>query len=198
MRKAALFLMLASACTPRAPARSPCPSEVATPAAAIPQTPSVSDLASACEQGGTEACETLSAMYRLGVGAPSDAERASSYGKRAFELRVGACARGEEAACEAIPEGLTPLALNPAVPPGNADGLDLPIVLVTLFADGKLLVDGSPVEGQLKAAVAAACGKGARAVLNADRNAVHGDVIRAVDSLKQAGCTRIAFGVSVR
>lgn len=188
-------VVVAAGCTPSAPSCPPCPSAVAASAPASRELPPAETLGRACSEGDAGACEKLSAMHRLGVGASQDEVRAREYAKRALEIRLGACARGDEAACDDIPDGVTPLALNPASPPAGPPVFDSAVVLVTLMKDGRALIDGAPVQ-DFATAVRPACEKGARAVVNADRDAPHGVVIRTVDALKQAGCTRIAFGVA--
>ncbi|MEM1025656.1 MAG: biopolymer transporter ExbD [Myxococcota bacterium] len=89
----------------------------------------------------------------------------------------------------------------PAVP------LDLPratqseevqtILAVSITADGKLLIDGQPgSHAQLGERAKAALQKdeALRAVIQADGNALHKNVIAVLDTLKANGVERVAFG----
>lgn len=89
----------------------------------------------------------------------------------------------------------------PAVP------LDLPtasqseevqtILAVTITADGSLLIDGQPASSQdlnTQASAALARDENLRAVIQADGNARHKQVVAVLDTLKASGVERVAFG----
>lgn len=94
------------------------------------------------------------------------------------------------------------IVVAPAVPldlPRASEGRDVQVVFsVLLPRDGRLLVNGARV------ATAAALEKQARAawqdnaelraVIQADGDVAHREVIAVLDALKRAGVTRIAFG----
>src|SRR5687767_352188 len=75
-----------------------------------------------------------------------------------------------------------------------------PVFGISLLGDGQMLVNDKPVptdeallaiaESQVKA------NPDSRAVIKASANVKHGRVIRVLDILKQAGLTKIAFGVT--
>ncbi len=69
-----------------------------------------------------------------------------------------------------------------------------------LHANGDLTVNGQKVDGDeallAKARESLAKHKDLRAVIRADKTVQHGRVIRVLDLLKQAGVTRIAFGIT--
>jgi len=92
---------------------------------------------------------------------------------------------------------------TPAVP------LDLPkaknseelqtIFSVSMPADGTLHVDGAAIpEGKLEELARRALADDAelRAVIQADETVPHGKVIRVLDTLKEAGIARVAFGAT--
>ena len=70
---------------------------------------------------------------------------------------------------------------------------------VELLADGRVIIDGAPVQdiGRLLplAQKSAQAHEKLRAVIRAERDVRHGRVIEAMDMLKQAGITHIAFAV---
>jgi len=86
----------------------------------------------------------------------------------------------------------TPSSSAPLAPPSGA-GDPTKLSVVTLRADGSALVDGKPVAGD--DAIAANVIPGARVRIDADASSPHGRVIHVLDALKQAGVTKIAFGV---
>jgi hypothetical protein len=71
---------------------------------------------------------------------------------------------------------------------------------IDMFADGSFAVDGARVLGldEVEAAArkAASRNEDVRAVIRADKSVEHGRVIAVLDRLKQAGITKIAFGVT--
>ncbi len=71
----------------------------------------------------------------------------------------------------------------------------LPIVI---DKDGKVLFEGKPIamdaiEGQIKLAVAK--NPAAQAIISADTESKHGDVVRVLDIVKQAGITHFAIQI---
>ena len=138
-----------------------------------------------CNAGKPEACDRLSAAHLLGVGIDEDGERASTFRKRALELRVSACRGGAEAACEALPEPVGAWAKKPPEPEGPLE--------VKLAADGKVLLQGSPVAGDSKAAFDAACGTGREAVITADESVAYQRVVELLDVLREAGCEKVTL-----
>lgn len=94
------------------------------------------------------------------------------------------------------------IVVAPAVPldlPQASQGQELQVVFsVLLPADGTLLVDGAPVAnvGALEDRARTALERDGelRAVIQADGSVTHRQVIAALDAIKRAGVTRIAFG----
>ena len=90
----------------------------------------------------------------------------------------------------------------PAVPldlPRASEGRDVQVVFsILLPADGAVFVNGTPVAGlqALKDRARAALEESPdlRAVIQADGSVEHRRVIAALDAIKSAGVTRIAFG----
>lgn len=90
--------------------------------------------------------------------------------------------------------------------PKAASGQQVQLVFgLELHANGDLLVDGKKISGdddkQAKALLALAReslakNKDLRAVIRADKTVQHGRIIRVLDLLKQAGVSKIAFGVT--
>jgi biopolymer transport protein ExbD len=85
--------------------------------------------------------------------------------------------------------------------PKAASGQEVQLVFgVELHANGDLLVDGKklPNEDALLPLAKEAQAKNTdlRAVIRADQTVQHGRVIKALDLLKRAGITKIAFGVT--
>lgn len=85
--------------------------------------------------------------------------------------------------------------------PKAAAGQEIQLVFgVELHANGELVVDGKklPNEDALLPLAKEAQAKTAdlRAVIRADQTVQHGRVIHALDLLKRAGITKIAFGVT--
>ncbi|MFO0754912.1 MAG: biopolymer transporter ExbD [Byssovorax sp.] len=117
----------------------------------------------------------------------------------------------DEGMIVAVP-GLGPMRCTPigsAAPPPSALPLDLPrvgggelqmIFGVELHADGAMIVDGKRVDGDAellaRASDAITKNRDLRAVIRADTAVPHGRVIRVLDILKQAGISKIAFGVT--
>ncbi len=96
------------------------------------------------------------------------------------------------------------IVVAPAVPmdlPQAATGQEVQVVFsVMLPQDGTLLVNGSPVadrrELTARAATALQQNPELRAVVHADGDVAHRQVLAAMDALREAGVSRIAFGVA--
>jgi biopolymer transport protein ExbD len=92
----------------------------------------------------------------------------------------------------------------PAIPmdlPRATRTEDVQVVFsVSLLADRPALVNGAPIgddaDLERRAAAALAKDRDLRAVIQADGAVPHRRVIRALDSLRRAGITRVAFGTS--
>jgi biopolymer transport protein ExbD len=88
----------------------------------------------------------------------------------------------------------------PITPPVSAHGAQVenPFAL-ELGADGRVLVGGEPAANDAAILAAARAAKARdpeiRALVRADGTVPHARVIRALDLLKDAGITRVAFGV---
>ena len=85
--------------------------------------------------------------------------------------------------------------------PKAASGQDVQLVFgLELHSNGDTVIDGKKVPGDdaILAAAREAQAKNPelRAVIRADQTVQHGRVIRALDLLKQAGVSKIAFGVT--
>lgn len=85
--------------------------------------------------------------------------------------------------------------------PKAANGQDVQLVFgLELHSNGDTVIDGKKVPGDdaILAAAREAQAKNPelRAVIRADQTVQHGRVIRALDLLKQAGVSKIAFGVT--
>jgi biopolymer transport protein ExbD len=152
----------------------------------------------ACDGGDANACEVLAAMHLLGEGVPKDEARASGLHRRVMTLRSKACSDGDKDACSKLGMAIASVPLDlPRAPEGSSAQL---VFGISLLEDGQLLVNDKPVptdeallaiaESQVKA------NPDSRAVIKASANVKHGRVIRVLDILKQAGLTKIAFGVT--
>ena len=94
------------------------------------------------------------------------------------------------------------IVVTPAVPldlPRASEGQELQVVFsVLLPVDGRILVNGSVVANQealeKRAGAALKDNEKLRAVIQADGDIPHRQVIAILDTLKRAGVTRIAFG----
>ena len=85
--------------------------------------------------------------------------------------------------------------------PKAATGAEQQVVLaIELGKGGEVAVNGKRVESDeaVRALAKEALGKNpeVRAVINADERVEHGRVVKIMDQTKQAGITRIAFGVT--
>jgi biopolymer transport protein ExbD len=85
--------------------------------------------------------------------------------------------------------------------PKAASSSDIQVVFsIVLAADGSAQVDSAPVPNDdaifAKAREAHAKNAELRAVIKADSSVTHGRVIHVLDLLKQAGVSKIAFGVT--
>lgn len=158
-------------------------------------------LRAACDAGSADACAVVAARLMIGTDGKPDEAEAAKFFKREMELRAKACAAGDHDQCTRMTArgmAMTPMPLDLPKP---AAGSDIQMLLsVELHADGTTLANGKPVadDDALFAAAkkAAAESPDARAVIRADSTVQHGRVIRALDLLKQAGISKIAFGVS--
>jgi biopolymer transport protein ExbD len=84
--------------------------------------------------------------------------------------------------------------------PKAATGSEQQVVLaIELAQNGDIAVNGTKVddEAQVRAIAKDTLAKhpDVRAVINADEHVAHGKVVKVMDHTKQAGITRIAFGV---
>jgi len=84
--------------------------------------------------------------------------------------------------------------------PRAATGGEIQSILsIALRADGSTVIDGdpSPSDGEFVTRARAALARDAelRAVVHADGSVAHSRVMHALDVLRQAGITRVAFGV---
>jgi biopolymer transport protein TolR len=93
------------------------------------------------------------------------------------------------------------MVVAPAVPldlPKSAHSETVQTVLSVLVpVSGPLIVDGAPIAEtalEAKAKQALANDPELRAVIQADRNAIHGRVMGVLDRLKTAGLVKVAFG----
>jgi biopolymer transport protein ExbD len=159
----------------------------------------------ACDARDADACEIMAARLLLGTDGPADPLGSSKLGARAWELRTKACAEGNPSACEKLNAGRrvwTPVdAPRPAPPPGVEAGVETVQMLlaVDIHADERTDLDGVRVDDDAllaQAREAVSRFPDTRAVIRADGRVAHGRVIRVLDLLKQAGVTKIAFGVA--
>jgi biopolymer transport protein ExbD len=161
----------------------------------------------ACEGGDADACEIVAARYFLGEGVPRDENMGGLFTGRAAQLRGAACVGGDKAACDKILVRNGPLPMA-AAPPAAAP-LDLPrassgdVQLVfsvelpdakSTFVNGKAVADDAALLAVAKKQVVDQ--PDTRAVIRAEQSVPHGRVIAVLDTLKQAGVSKIAFGVS--
>lgn len=161
-------------------------------------------VSAACEAGDANACEVLAAMYLLGKDVEKDEAKASGLHRRVMTLRSKACSEGDKDACSKLGMAIASVPLDLPKASGGADaGADAgaPLVFrITLLDDGRMIVNEKPVLSEADlAALAEEQAKAhsdSRAVIQAAASVKHGQVIRVLDILKQAGLTKIAFGVS--
>ncbi len=96
---------------------------------------------------------------------------------------------------KAVVSQALPMDLPAPAPPGEAQA----VLSIALGAGGETLVDGRRVAGDeavlASAREARAKNAEARAVIKADAQVPHGRVVRTMDLLKQAGVSKVAFGV---
>jgi biopolymer transport protein ExbD len=188
----AWWLVLLAGCA-QAPAKVDCP-----PAKEPEPIAPSAELLKKCDESHADACEE--AYARLYIAGERDAAR--KYGRRTLALRITEC--GSALDCAYLPEGLTPLALNVAPPPGQAPlesndepKVELPVVqvmAVELAADGSVRVDGKKTDVATPAKIN--CPRAVRVVIKADRDVPYVRVVNAMDELRQAGCMNIAFGMA--
>lgn len=174
-------------------------------------------LQAACEAGAPTACDELSARHAFGLGVAKDEPQALRYGEKAWSLcpvplaPEGAPA-GDRPGCAALRarHGQVVVVASSSGRAGGASagavGLDTPgpdtarpgRFEVALLADGKTVVAGESVDDARMLDVARtqrAADPEVRAVIKADGRVPHARVIHTLDLLKQAGISRIAFGV---
>jgi biopolymer transport protein ExbD len=122
----------------------------------------------------------------------------------------GACARPEPVASSCPPcASVTPcpsaLAIASAVPldglPPATGGEPQATMQVDVLVNGRLFANGAQVDGGPRGLLAIAqkvqaANPEVRATIRADKDVSHGQVIEVLDTLKQAGISRIAFAVS--
>jgi biopolymer transport protein ExbD len=86
------------------------------------------------------------------------------------------------------------------VPPAQHAGPVQSPLSLDLGADGRVLVGGAPVASDAAVVALARAARAAdpqvRAILRADGAVPHARVIRAIDLLREAGVTHVAFGVA--
>lgn len=159
-------------------------------------------LRAACSAGQADACAVIAARLLLGTEGQANEAQAATFFKRELQLRTAACAGGDANQCAKMSaRGMPVKAALPLDLPKAAAGFDAATTLaVDVAADGDLSVNGQRLadEGALLAAAqkAVVALPGVRATIRADAVAQHGRVMRALDILKQAGITKIAFGVA--
>lgn len=151
-------------------------------------------LTAACEKGDPGACDVLSARYAYGDGVEKDEARSRQMREHAMELCQDA---GAESMITCVHY---PKAIPLDMPKSASSGEIATVFSVVLAADGTTAVDGKTVpndDAVLPFAKSAhEHNPELRAVIKADTNVPHGRVIHMLDLLKQAGVTKIAFGVS--
>lgn len=187
MQRAIVMALFLAACEgPHPPPRPDC-----VPTAA-PDPTKGEVLRRDCEGGDPGACERLAAMYRLGAGIEEKPDEARDLLKRAMKLWTVACGRGDQKACERLPEGVAALPLDL---PGPDDDEEDATVAIEIAPSGEITIDGTKVTGPLAPAVATRC-SGDRVVIAADKSVPHARVIALLDALRAAGCSKIVFGVT--
>lgn len=151
-------------------------------------------LQAACDRGDPGACDVLSARYAYGDGVPRDGRLATELAARAMEL----CSRsdaGASASCTRYPVHAVPLDMPKAATSGEVQV----VMSIVLAADGGAAVDGKAVPSDDSVLPLAqdvhAKNPELRVVIKADARVPHGRVIHVLDLLKQAGVSKIAFGV---
>lgn len=154
----------------------------------------VKALEKACADGEAGACDVLAAMYLLGEDAPKDEAKAAALSSRASLLRSKACADGDKEACKRLGMVISvPLDVPRAVASAEAQV----VLRVELHKDGRILVEDKELADfeALKALAQEVRTRSpeVRALLAADPSVAHGRVISALDALKVAGISRIAF-----
>lgn len=111
------------------------------------------------------------------------------------------CPPSASASVGVIPFTLPSAAAVVAMPPASGAPVAAPVMLVVdLDAQGALTVDGKAAtfaDLPKLAAAATARTPGVRALIRADSACKHGDVIRAIDGLKQGGIKDFGFAVVV-
>jgi biopolymer transport protein ExbD len=169
-------------------------------------------LEDACRGDDADACDLLGAMFLVGKEVAEDRERAGKLRHKALVLYDEACKRGDAEACSRVVERPCPPAAAPApapaapIPatPDSALPLDAPNTAsaaasnLEIQADGSFALEGKKLsDGDVSHQLSLVCHSPShRVVIRADRAVPHGRVIIALDIVKQAGCQKIAFGVT--
>ncbi len=153
-------------------------------------------LRSACDAGDPAACDDLSARYAYGDGVPPDTKLAQAYGSRAWAI----CASEARApmACATLFVRHPSIPLDQPAPSHESGSRDPAVVSIILFADGRTKIDEDSLasDDAILEVARRRAGPDTRAVIKADASVSHGRVIHVLDLLKQAGLTKIAFGVT--
>jgi biopolymer transport protein ExbD len=178
-----------------------------TALAAASCAPRAAALAVPCDSGDADACEQLASRYFLGEGVPRDEVAGAALTRRAATLRGMACAGGDAASCAKNDArwggGLVvskPAAALPLDLPRAGKGDAQLVLAVDVLASGEIQVEGRKLasDDALLALARAELEKSPdlRAVIRADASVPHGRVVVVLDRLKQAGVSKIAFGVT--
>ncbi len=159
----------------------------------------VSRLEDQCRKDEPDACNELGAMFLLGSGVAADAKRARELRSRALTLFAADCAGGDESACAHLSPGMleTPSTSDPLPLDAPSDGQKRPVFSVEVHAGGKVMVDATEqTDDELRAVATKRCSKGTRVSIRAASRVTHGRVITEMDTLKQGGCSKIAFATA--
>lgn len=187
-----------------------CQRDAPPPPVASPSLEPIADLGKACDERDAGACERLAARLLIGAGVEADADAARRRRWEALSIHTEGCTQRKQASCDELPAHLrttfadapssaAPVAAVPLDLPKAAGGNDVATILaVDITATGTLVVGGAPMaDGALLPHAKTICAvPGTRVVIRADKAATHGRVITIVDIVKQAGCSKLAFGVS--
>jgi biopolymer transport protein ExbD len=155
-------------------------------------------LEATCDGGDAGACEVLAAMYLLGEGVPKDEAKASGLHRRVMTLRSKACSEGDKEACSKLGMAIASVPLD--LPRAAQDPGAQMVFGISLFENGQMQVNEKPVPNDeallALAREAATSNPGSRAVIRAASSVPHGRVVGVLDILKQAGISKISFGVT--
>jgi biopolymer transport protein ExbD len=155
-------------------------------------------LEAACAEGDPSACDDLGARYAFGDGVPRDPSRATELSTRAWDLCGPDAGALPGCALVIARHGIVRVDAVPLGAAGTTGAGNAAVLSVILFADGRTRVDDTPLpddDAILVIAKSRASGD-VRAVIKADASVAHGRVVHVLDLLKQAGISRIAFGVT--